>query len=98
MTTGPRRPQEGWSTMTTMQCPVSLGAFLAKAGPLTVTLTDAHGRSVSLAADPRAFSTGSFGWYAGGKGTLSLETRERCAVAQVGVTVTLVASKGAPRS
>src|SRR3569832_486350 len=43
-------------------CPISRADFLAKAQPLKI---DVNG--FPMVAEPREFSTGSFGWYVNGK-------------------------------
>ena len=43
-------------------CPISRADFLAKAEPLTLDLG-----GFPVTAEPREFSTGSFGWYVNAK-------------------------------
>src|SRR4029078_11823595 len=48
--------------------PISREDFLAKAEPLKIDLG-----GFPMIAEPREFSTGSFGWYVNGKATLNVD-------------------------
>ena len=47
-----------------------------------------------VTADPKEFSTGSFGWYFSGK--VTIEVNGKKLPVQVGCNLTVVGSKGAP--
>jgi hypothetical protein len=71
-------------------CPISREDFLAKAQPLKVDLN-----GFPLQADPREFSTGSFGWYVNGKASIMVDGKPiQC---QVGMNITVVGSKELPK-
>ncbi len=72
-------------------CPISREDFLAKAQPVKVVLND-----FPMTADAREFSTGSFGWYANGKATITVDGKP--VTVQVGLNLTVVGSKELPRS
>lgn len=72
------------------ECPVTRGAFHAKAKPVRVQV----GETV-LSAEVRDFSTGSFGWYVNGKATIEVDGTP--VTVQVGMNLTVVGSKDAPR-
>ena len=63
---------------------------------LTVTITDSKGKTIAtMHAMPKAFSTGSSGYYLGGKAILPHEGREDDVVAnfQIGMNLTRIGSK-----
>jgi hypothetical protein len=64
--------------------------FRQKAQPVTATVG-----GVPLIAEPKEFSTGSLGWYCGGKLTLNVDGQQ--VRVQVGVTLTVIGSKEIPR-
>ncbi|MEZ0228278.1 MAG: hypothetical protein ACAI25_06610 [Planctomycetota bacterium] len=71
-------------------CPISREAFLEKAQPLKIDLN-----GFPMQADPREFSTGSFGWYVNGKASIMVDGKSiQC---QVGMNITVVGSKELPR-
>ena len=63
--------------------------LLAKAKPITISIGNSQ-----LDADPKEFSSGSLGWYAGGKMIVEVEG-VRVSV-QVGLNLTIVGSKELP--
>ena len=71
-------------------CSLSQTQFLAKAEPLKVSINGQE-----MLAEVKAFSTGSFGWYLNGK-TLVMVDGKPVSV-QIGLNLTLVGSKEAPR-
>ncbi len=64
--------------------------FRQKAQPVTVTVN-----GTPLIADAKEFSTGSLGWYCGGKLTLTVDGQQM--KVQVGLNLTIVGSKEIPR-
>jgi hypothetical protein len=70
--------------------PISLTNFMAKAEPLKVTIN-----GVEMTADPKAFSTGSFGWNINGKTTITVDGKSL--PVQIGMNLTVVGSKEAER-
>jgi hypothetical protein len=71
-------------------CPVSLSQFQEKAEPLKVTINGQE-----MLAEVKAFSTGSFGWYINGKTTVTVDGKPLSV--QIGMNLTVVGSKEAPR-
>jgi hypothetical protein len=71
-------------------CPLSRSQFLAAAEPLSVTVA-----GTALVAVPKEFSTGSLGWYAGGKVTVQVGGVP--VTVQVGLNLTAVGSRDLPR-
>jgi hypothetical protein len=71
-------------------CPVSKTQFLEKAESVKVTIN-----GNDMTADKREFSTGSFGWYFNGKTTITVDGKPL--QVQVGLNLTVVGSKEAPR-
>jgi hypothetical protein len=67
-------------------CPISREDFLAKAEPLKI---DVGGST--LIAEPREFSTGSFGWYVNSKTTVTVDGKPLSI--QVGMNLIVVGSK-----
>ena len=67
-------------------CPITREDFLAKAEPLKIDLG-----GFPMVAEPREFSTGSFGWYVNGKATLSVDGKNLSV--QVGMNLIVVGSK-----
>jgi hypothetical protein len=70
--------------------PISLSTFIAKAEPVKVVIN-----GVEMIADPKTFSTGSFGWYINGKTTITVDGKPL--PVQVGLNLTVVGSKDAER-
>lgn len=73
------------------ECPVTRDEFQAQAKGLQVTI---DGQSVQVPT--KEFSTGSFGWFHGDK--LTLKVGDKLVKVQVGLTLTVIGSKDAPRS
>jgi len=69
-------------------CPISRADFLAKAEPLKF---DVGGNT--LVAEPREFSTGSFGWYVNGKAVVTIDGKS--VGVQVGMNLIVIGSKEA---
>ncbi len=67
-------------------CPISRADFLAKAEPLKI---DIAGHVVI--ADPREFSTGSFGWYVNSKAPVTIDGKT--VSVQIGMNLIVVGSK-----
>ena len=67
-------------------CPITREAFLAKAEPLKIDLG-----GFPMIAEPREFSTGSFGWYVNGKATQVVDGKTLSV--QVGMNLIVVGSK-----
>jgi hypothetical protein len=76
--------------MAKSSCPLSQSQFLAQAEPLKISI---HGQD--MLAEVKAFSTGSFGWYLNGKTTVMVEGKP--VSVQIGMNLTVVGSKEAPR-
>ncbi|MCU1276893.1 MAG: hypothetical protein JWM53_439 [bacterium] len=73
-------------------CPISRADFLAKAEPLKLDL----GNGQTLTAEPREFSTGSFGWYVNQKATITVDGKSL--TVQVGSNLIVVGSKEAAKA
>ncbi len=71
-------------------CPLSKTEFMEKAKPVKLVIN-----GIELSADPRDFSTGSFGWYYTGK--VSVEVDGKQVQVQVGCNLAVVGSKEAAR-
>jgi len=71
-------------------CPITRDEFLAEAKSVEVTIN-----GVPVSALVKEFSTGSFGWHHGDK--LTLKVGETVVRVQVGLTLTIIGSKEAPR-
>ena len=71
-------------------CPISKTDFTAKAQPLKVEVN-----GVALAAEPKEFSTGSFGWYLNAKTTITVDGK--LLTVQIGANLTVAGSKDAPK-
>ena len=67
-------------------CPISRADFLAKAEPLKIELGGA-----TLVAEPREFSTGSFGWYVNSKAPVTIDGKT--VSVQIGMNLIVVGSK-----
>ena len=67
-------------------CPISREDFLAKAEPLKIDLG-----GFPMIAEPREFSTGSFGWYVNGKASQVIDGKTLSV--QVGMNLIVVGSK-----
>ena len=70
------------------QAPISLEDFMATAQPVVVSF---GGGTQLLLANPKRFSTGSFGWFAGDKAIFKVG--EKPVRVQVGLNITVVGSK-----
>ena len=71
-------------------CPISRPDFLAKAEQVKLDLG-----GFLLTADPREFSTGSFGWYYNGKAPITVDGKTL--QVQVGLNLIVVGSKDLPK-
>jgi hypothetical protein len=71
-------------------CPVSKTQFLEKAESVKISLAGNE-----MLCEKREFSTGSFGWYLNGKTTITVDGKPLAV--QVGLNLTVVGSKEAPR-
>ena len=71
-------------------CPISRADFQAKAVAITIDIG-----GVPLTAEPREFSTGSFGWYVNGKASIQVEGK--AVPVQVGMNLIVVGSKDAAK-
>ncbi len=67
-------------------CPITREDFLAHAQPLKIDLG-----GFPMSAEPREFSTGSFGWYVNGKATQIVDGKTLSV--QVGMNLIVVGSK-----
>lgn len=76
--------------MAKSSCPLSQSQFLAKAEPLKISVN-----GQDMLAEVKAFSTGSFGWYLNGKTTILVDGK--AVSVQIGMNLTIVGSKEAPR-
>ena len=72
-------------------CPITRPDFLAKAEPLKIDL----GNGQTLVAEPREFSTGSFGWYVNQKASIVVDGKTLSV--QVGSNLIVVGSKEAAK-
>ena len=70
--------------------PITLAQFLEKAEAVKVTIGGQE-----MTADVKAFSTGSFGWNINGKTTITVDGK--ALPVQIGLNLTVVGSKEAPR-
>ncbi len=71
-------------------CPLSQSQFLEKAEPLKVAINGQE-----MLAEVKGFSTGSFGWYLNGKLVITVDGKP--VSVQIGMNLTIVGSKEAPR-
>lgn len=71
-------------------CPVNAAQFAEKAEPLKITIN-----GQDMLAEVKQFSTGSFGWYLNGKTVISIDGK--AVSVQIGMNMTVVGSKEAPR-
>jgi len=69
-------------------CPIERTDFLKQATPVTFEIA-----GTQVTAEPREFSTGSFGWYFTGK--VSITVGDKKLPVQVGCNLTVVGSKDA---
>jgi hypothetical protein len=69
-------------------CPITREDFLANAQPIKFELN-----GVPLIAEPREFSTGSFGWYLNSKAPIAVDGKNL--TLQVGMNIIVVGSKEA---
>lgn len=84
-----RNRRRAMTTKTKKPCPVSRDQFNQHAAPMKVVV----GNQAVGIAEPRQFSSGSMGWYYGGK--MQVEIDGVLCTVQVGVNLTLVGSKEA---
>jgi hypothetical protein len=71
-------------------CPIPRTDFLAKAESVKIDLA-----GFPVTAEPREFSTGSFGWYFNGKAPIVVDGKT--VQVQVGMNLIVVGSKDTPR-
>ncbi|MBI5368916.1 MAG: hypothetical protein HZA54_17910 [Planctomycetes bacterium] len=71
-------------------CPVSRAQFSKTAKAVKIEIN-----GVPLMAEVKEFSTGSFGWYLNGKAVLPVGDQQ--VTVQIGMNLTVVGSKEAPR-
>jgi hypothetical protein len=71
-------------------CPITRADFLAKAQPITIELA-----GFPVTAEPREFSTGSFGWYVNAKSPIEVDGKKLSV--QVGMNLIVVGSKESPK-
>ena len=76
--------------MAKSSCPLSLAQFLDKAEPLKIVV-----QGQEMLAEVKSFSTGSFGWYLNGKTVMTVDGK--VVSVQIGMNLTVVGSKEAPR-
>lgn len=69
-------------------CPIDRAEFKQHASPVVFEIA-----GTQVTADPREFSTGSFGWYFTGK--VTIEVNGKRLPVQVGCNLTVVGSKDA---
>ena len=69
-------------------CPITKEDFFAKAEPLKVEIA-----GIPMIAEPKAFSTGSYGWYLNAKTTVIIDGK--AVPVQIGANLTVVGSKEA---
>lgn len=72
------------------ECPLTAAQFASKAPPLTIVVN-----GQTMLAQPREFSTGSFGWYLTGKVAAVVDGKH--VSVQIGMNLTVIGSKDAPR-
>lgn len=78
------------SSMAKTTCPVTRAQFKETAEPLKVVINGQE-----LIADPKEFSTGSFGWFLNGKVLVPVGGKN--VSVQVGINLTVVGSKEAEK-
>ena len=71
-------------------CPITRAEFREKAEPIIVTIN-----GVSMPAQVKEFSTGSFGWNINGKTSVTIDGKSISV--QIGMNLTVVGSKEAER-
>lgn len=76
--------------MSKTSCPLTQAQFLEAAKPLKITI-----QGQDMLAEVKAFSTGSFGWYLNGKTMMEIDGK--VVSVQIGMNLTVVGSKEAPR-
>jgi hypothetical protein len=78
------------AAMAKSPCPLTLAQFLEKAEPLKIAIG-----GQDMLAEVKSFSTGSFGWYLNGKTAMTVDGK--VVSVQIGMNLTIVGSKEAPR-
>lgn len=79
-------------SVATVECPITRGEFAAAAETLTLKIGNDKGGGHEI-ANPRTFSSGSMGWYAGGKMLMPVNGKQvKC---QVTCSIVIVGSKEA---
>jgi hypothetical protein len=71
-------------------CPITRAEFSEKAEPIKIDLN-----GFPLTAEPREFSTGSFGWYLNGKAPVTVGGKT--VQVQVGMNLIVIGSKDVPK-
>jgi hypothetical protein len=69
-------------------CPVTKDEFQEKAQPVKVEVG-----GVAMMAEPKQFSTGTFGWYLSGKAPLTVDGKT--VTVQIGANLVVIGSKEA---
>ncbi|HMU37582.1 MAG TPA: hypothetical protein PKE31_01090 [Pseudomonadota bacterium] len=72
--------------MAKTSCPVTREEFKTKAKAVNIQV-----EGTPLVAEPKEFSTGSFGWYLSGKATVMVDGKP--VQVQVGANLTIIGSK-----
>jgi hypothetical protein len=70
------------------RCPVGPSEFMELAEPVIITIN-----GVEATAEPKQFSTGSFGWYLNSK--VNVKVGDKSVPVQIGMNLTVVGSKEA---
>jgi hypothetical protein len=71
-------------------CSISRADFREHAKPVKVEIN-----GIPMMAEVKEFSTGSFGWYLGGKSVIEVDGKQ--VSVQIGMNLTVVGSKEAPK-
>ncbi len=71
-------------------CPITRVDFREHAQPVKVEVN-----GVPMMAQVKEFSTGSFGWYLGGKSVIEVDGKQ--VSVQIGMNLTIVGSKDLPK-
>ncbi len=71
-------------------CPITRVDFREHAQPVKVEVN-----GVPMVAQVKEFSTGSFGWYLGGKSVIEVDGKQ--VSVQIGMNLTIVGSKDLPK-
>jgi hypothetical protein len=71
-------------------CPITRSEFRENAKTIKVEIN-----GVPMMAEVKEFSTGSFGWYLGGKSVIEVDGKQLSV--QIGMNLTVVGSKDLPK-